>query len=142
MQFDSGEVLQGLDEDWTFLGANAVEWGSGLVVFLMISLFASSPARAMPFMLAGWIFTTVNLAILRNSFPDQQKGVRNALTTACGIEPLDIPAPSKLQPIWSAAPLKQIPERKLYHVLGLEEVFPNHERQLTDPDDDGFDLAA
>lgn len=142
MQFDSGEVLQGLDEDWTFLGANAMEWSSGLIVFLMISLFASSPARAMPFMLAGWILTTVNLAILRNSFPDQQKGVRNALTTACGVVPLDIPAPSKLQPLWSASPLREIPKNKMYSILQLEEVFPNFERQLTDPDDEGFDIAV
>ena len=94
MQFDDGEVLQGLDENWTFMGANAMEWACGLVVFLLISLFADSPARAMPFMLVGWILTTTTLAALRRSFPDQERGVRNAVATSCGFPPPGVGVPT------------------------------------------------
>ena len=87
MQFDGGEVLQGLNDPWTFMGANAMEWACGLMVFLMISLFADSPAKAMPFMILGFVLTSTTMASLRKSFPDEQRGVRNAICTACGVEP-------------------------------------------------------
>ena len=132
MQFDDGEVLQGLDENWTFMGANAMEWACGLVVFLLISLFADSPARAMPFMLVGWILTTTTLAALRRSFPDQERGVRNAVATACGFPPPGIPAPSVLQPVWSGAPLRSLPENCRLVELGLDRNFPSFERQFTE----------
>ena len=132
MKFDDGEVLQGLDENWTFMGANAMEWACGLVVFLLISLFADSPARAMPFMLLGWILTTTTLAGLRRSFPDQERGVRNAVSTACGFPPPGIPAPSRLQPIWSGCPVKKVDERSKFVELGLDKMFPSFERDLRD----------
>ncbi len=132
MKFDDGEVLQGLDENWTFMGANAMEWACGLVVFLLISLFADSPARAMPFMLLGWILTTTTLAGLRRSFPDQERGVRNAVATACGFPPPGIPAPSRLQPIWSGCPVRKVDEKSKFVELGLDKMFPSFERDLRD----------
>lgn len=129
-QFDDGEVLQGLDENWTFMGANAMEWACGLVVFLLISLFADSPARAMPFMLLGWILTTTTLAALRRSFPDQERGVRNAVATACGFPPPGIPLPSSLQPLWSGAPMRELPKDTRFYELGLDQLFPSFHRQL------------
>lgn len=135
MRFDDGEVLQGLDENWTFMGANAMEWACGLVVFLLISLFADSPARAMPFMLLGWVLTTVTLAGLRKSFPDEERGVRNAVSTACGFPPPGIPMPSALQPIWSGAPLRAVPKKTKFVQLGLDQMFSTFERQFTDPPD-------
>lgn len=134
MRFDDGEVLQGLDENWTFMGANAMEWATGLVVFLLISLFADSPARAMPFMLAGWVLTTTTLASLRRSFPDQERGVRNAVSTACGFPPPGIPAPSILQPVWSGAPARGLKPTSKYRKFGLERMFPSFERDLTEAD--------
>ena len=132
MRYDDGEVLQGLDENWTFMGANSMEWACGLVVFLLISLFAESPARAMPFMLLGWVLTTTSLAAMRRSFPDQERGVRNAVATACGFPPPGIPAPSSLQPIWSGAPLRELPDSCRFKQLGLDQAFPSFERQYTD----------
>lgn len=130
MQFDNGEVLQGLDENWTFMGGNAMEWACGLVVFLLISLFADSPARAMPFMLLGWILTTTTLASLRRSFPDQERGVRNAVATACGFPPPGIPLPSSLQPVWSGAPSRAINPKSKFAELGLDKIFPSFQRQF------------
>lgn len=135
MRFDDGEVLQGLDENWTFMGANAMEWATGLVVFLLISLFADSPARAMPFMLAGWVLTTTTLASLRRSFPDQERGVRNAVSTACGFPPPGIPAPAILQPVWSGAPSKAIKVTTKYRKYGLDKMFPSFQRDLSEPDE-------
>ena len=135
MQFDDGEVLPGLNETWTFMGANAMEWACGLVVFLLISLFASSPARAMPFMLAGWVLTTTTLASLRKSFPDEQRGVRNAIGTACGFPPQDIPKPSSLQPVWSPAPLRAVPEDTKFSKFGLDKLFPGLEEDIVSDDD-------
>ena len=40
MRYDDGEVLQGLDENWSFMGANGMEWGCALAVFMLISMFA------------------------------------------------------------------------------------------------------
>ena len=127
---DNGEVLQGLNEDWSFLGANLGEWLVGFVVFLMISLFGASPARMMPFMIMGWIGTTVALAVLRNMFPDQERGVRNALMTLCRFPPPGIPAPARIQPIWSASPVKELPERCRFLQVGLDSMFPSFKRDL------------
>src|SRR5262249_28011606 len=131
MQFDDGEVLQGLDEEWTFMGANAMEWACGLVVFVMISLFADSPARAMPFMLLGWVLTTTTLAAMRRIFPDQERGVRNAVCVACGFPPPGIPAPSVMQPIWSGSPMREAKTSSKFVQLGLEDMFPSFQRQFT-----------
>ncbi len=135
MQFDSGEVLQGLDEDWSFMGGNAMEWACGLVVFLLISLFADSPARAMPFMLLGWILTTTTLASLRKSFPDQQRGVKNAVCTACGFPPPGIPAPSSLMPFWSGAHSREIDPKSRFVELDLDQMFPSFRRQFEEAEE-------
>ncbi len=130
MQFDNGEVLQGLDENWSFMGGNAMEWACGLVVFLLISLFADSPARAMPFMLLGWVMTTTTLATLRRSFPDQERGVKNAVSTACGFPPPGIPAPASLMPYWSGAHTREISSKTRFVELGLDQMFPSFQRQF------------
>lgn len=135
MQFDDGEVLQGLDEDWTFMGANAMEWACGLVVFVLISLFADSPARAMPFMLLGWVLTTTTLAAMRRGFPDQERGVRNAVCVACGFPPPGIPAPSAMQPVWSGCPVREVRQGTKFVQLGLDKMFPSFERQFTDAEE-------
>ena len=64
MNFDDGEVLPRLNDNWNFMGANAMEWSAGLAVFLLISLLSDSPGRVMPLMLLGWVSTTVMLAML------------------------------------------------------------------------------
>ena len=135
MQYDDGEVLQGLEEDWTFLGAKMMEWACGLVVFLMISLFADSAARAMPFMLLGWILTTVSLAGLRKSFPDEERGVRNCIATACGFPPPSIPMPATMQPVWSGSQLREVPKDSEFYALGLNEMFPSFERQYSEAEE-------
>lgn len=135
MQFDDGEVLQGLDEEWTFMGANAMEWACGLVVFVLISLFADSPARAMPFMLAGWVLTTTSLAGMRKSFPDEQRGVRNAIATSCGFPPPGIPMPSSLQPVWSGCPMREVKESSKFKEYALDNMFPSFEVQFSEADE-------
>lgn len=122
---DNGEVLQGLNDRWTFMGGNIVEWSCGLMVFCLISLFAETPGRAMPFMLIGGVLTTTSLASLRNSFPDEERGVRNALCAACGFPPIGIPAPSSLQPVWSASPIREIAPTKGFVQLDLDYIFPS-----------------
>ena len=88
---DSGDVLPGLDEPWTFMGANAMEWAVGLVVFLLIGSMSRTPASAMPLMMVGWLLTTSTLASTRRLYPDEQRGVRNAVMSACGFPPPGIP---------------------------------------------------
>lgn len=129
---DNGEVLVGLEEDWTFLGANLAEWVAGLIVFLLISLFGASPTKVMPLMLAGWLITTVSLAGLRRSYPDEQRGLRNALMTWCGVPPTGIPAPSALQPVWSNCPVRELPADSEFMALGFDKMFPSFQRDLTE----------
>lgn len=135
MTFDDGEVLPGLNEPWTFIGANAMEWGVGIVVFVMIGSFARTPASAMPFMLGGWVLTTTTLASIRNLFPDQERGVRNAVMTACGFPPPGIPMPSSLQPVWSPSPMRALSAKSRFVRLGFEEQFPSFTRDFTEPDE-------
>lgn len=132
---DDGEVLPRLNEPWTFMGAKAMEWMVGVVVFLGIGAFAS-PATAMPFMLAGWFMTTMTLAKLREKYPDEEKGLRNAAMSSIGIAPPDIPAPSAIQPMWSNAPLKEVPNEWKLKEYGLDTLFPSFQRQLEDDDND------
>jgi hypothetical protein len=129
---DNGEVLQGIEEDWNFMGANVMEWSVGFVAFLMISLFARSPARAMPFMLAGGVLTTTTLAALRRTYPDEQRGLTNAALTTCGFPPPGVPAPAVLQPVWSGAPLKDIGKDTKFKKVGLDKLLPSFERDSTD----------
>lgn len=133
---DNGEVLPGLNETWTFMGANAIEWACGMAVFLIISLFADTPVKAAPFMLTGWVFTTTSLASLRKSFPDEQRGVRNAIATACGFPPPGIPKPASLQPVWSAAPVRELREECRFRKLGLESLFTSQEADFLVSDED------
>ncbi|MCC6953080.1 MAG: hypothetical protein IT290_03085 [Deltaproteobacteria bacterium] len=131
---DGGEVLQGLEEQWTFMGANFMEWVCGIVVFLMIGSISSSTVQAMPFMLAGLALTSTTLASLRRMFPDEHRGVRNMLTSGLGLPPIDIPAPSSLQPIWSGSPVRELPVKSPFVRLGLHEMFPTNVEDLKDAD--------
>jgi hypothetical protein len=89
----------------------------------------------MPLMLAGWVTTTVTLASVRRGFPDEQRGLKNSLLTTCGFIPPDIPAPAVLQPVWSACPLRSLPSKRMFVQLGLDELFPSFERDLTPADE-------
>ncbi|MBL7663146.1 hypothetical protein JNK13_10390 [bacterium] len=130
--FDDGEVIQGLDDRWSFGGANAVEWAVGVVVFVIIGSLARTPASAMPLMLFGWIGTTATLASIRKMFPDEERGVRNAALTAIGIRPQGIPAPARIQPVWSPCPLRRVHPSSKFSRLGLESIFPTLQAQLTE----------
>ncbi|MCB0359881.1 MAG: hypothetical protein KDD44_09600 [Bdellovibrionales bacterium] len=132
--FDSGEVLPGLNDTWTFMGANMMEWCVGLCVFVCIGACATTPAAAMPLMLGSWIGTTYTLAGVRKSFPDEERGTRNAVLTALGFPPPGIPAPAALQPRWSAAPLKELNEATRFRKLGFDQLFPSYCAQLEDPE--------
>jgi len=133
---DNGEVLQGVEEDWNFMGANIFEWGCGFMAFIIIGLFAKNPVRAMPFMIGGSILCTTTLATMRRTYPDEQRGLRNALLTACGFVPPGLPAPASIQPVWSGAPMKVIPEETKFRKIGLDKLFPSFERDESTADVD------
>jgi hypothetical protein len=86
-------------------------------------------------MLLGWVITTVSLATLRRTFPDEERGLRNYLLVLCGITPLDIPSPAQLQPVWSACPIRELPRGSKFVELGLEEMFPSLMNDLKEEDD-------
>ena len=132
MEYDDGEVLPGLNEKWTFLGATAFEWAIGLVSFLMPSIFAPDGkiGLMLPFMLSGWVLTTYSFASLRQLYPDEERGVSNAFMTACGFEPVNIPSPAKLQPFWSAVPVKELDPEDRFVAVGLDQIFPSFQDQL------------
>ena len=119
---DSGDVIPGLNEDWTFAGARVFEWMAGFMCSFLAANLVDKPATWMPILVMIWIGTTLGLALLRKKFPDEERGVRNVAMVTCGFEPPGIPAPSKLQPLWSGAPIKGVNENCLYSQLGLEEL--------------------
>ncbi len=118
---DNGEVIGALNEDWNFAGANLPEWMSGFVVFLIASEMFDKISRSMPILLMMWIGTTFLLAAARKSFPDEERGLRNAVMVALGFIPIGLPAPSKFCPMWSGAPVKELGEDSHYQTLRLDE---------------------
>ena len=132
---DSGEVLQGIDGEWEFMGARGIEWVMGFVAFMFVQLFATSMATAMPFMLLAWVGTTVSVAGLRRTFPDEHRGIRNIALTSCGLPPPGIPAPAALQPVWSGAPVRQLKADSRFVRLGLDKMFPSFERDLSEAEE-------
>lgn len=135
MQGDNGEVLQGLADNWTFCGATIMEWSSGVVMFFIVSLFGRTPATGMPYMISAMILTAYSLAGLRKSFPDEERGVRNALLVSCGFPPRDIPAPAVLQPIWSPAPVRSLSIDCKYVSLGFDKIFGMPDDLLLSPEE-------
>jgi len=121
---DNGEVIPGLNDDWTFAGAKAMEWIAGLVMMLIVSeLFFSSAGGAMPILISVWLGTTLTLSTLRRQFPDEQRGLRNFGMLKLGFPPPGIPTPAPLQPIWSGAPLRELPEKCVFRELELAQLF-------------------
>ena len=119
---DNGGVIPGLNESWTLGGAKLNEWIAGFTMFMVASeLFFSSTATSMPQLMIIWVSTTFGMASLRRMYPDEERGLRNSVMTALGIEPPGIPAPAPLQPYWSGAPIQQQKPMSEYVQLGIEE---------------------
>jgi hypothetical protein len=125
---DNGEVIPGLNEDWTFAGCKLMEWLSGLMISFMFSNLFSKPAHFMPLLVMVWIGSTLSLSTARKKFPDEERGVMNMCMAACGFEPPGIPAPASLQPRWSGAPLRNLSDNKLFVQLHLDAVIAKAQR--------------
>ena len=119
---DSGDVIPGLNEDWTFAGCKPFEWLSGFMTSFLAANMLDKPATAMPMLVVVWVGTTLGLALLRKRFPDEERGVRNLFMLSCGFPPTGIPTPAKLQPVWSGGPIQEVNKKSLYAQLNLEEL--------------------
>lgn len=129
---DNGQVIQGLGDDWTFLGAKLTEWVAGFVSGIMVQeLLFAGKSNGMPFVLATMIGVAYSMAGFRSRFPDEERGMRNYIMTAIGLCPPGIPAPASLQPVWSGAPTREVKPTCAYNELGLDELFIQGE---IDPD--------
>jgi len=104
------------------MGAKLNEWNCGVVAFLMCQGFFEKPTRAMPILIGIMIGTALGLAALRRRFPDEEKGMRNYCCMLVGIHPPGIPAPAKMQPLWSGAPLRELHPESDFVQLGLQQV--------------------
>lgn len=132
---DNGEVIPGLNEDWTLGGAKLGEWVAGFMMFIVCSeLFFENIARSMPQLLVIWVVTTFSMAAMRRSFPDEERGIRNSAMTALGLPPPGIPIPAALQPYWSGAPMRVLPRERWYSRLRLFEVFEAEEEDEALPE--------
>jgi hypothetical protein len=119
---DDGHVIPALNEEWSFAGAKMMEWIAGVVTAFLCSTAVEKPAHWMPFLVLIMIGATLSLATLRKRFPDEERGVANLFMTALGFSPPGIPAPSKIQPIWSGGRIHTLKEKSMYLQLGLDEV--------------------
>jgi hypothetical protein len=124
---DSGEEIQGLDDDWTFMGCKMFEWGSGFMVFIILHelMFKGATASGMPILLCAWIGTTQSLRALRETVPDQEKGIVNYVAVSMGFNPPKIPTPAALQNIWSTCPIRELNPESNFMKLGLLDLFPH-----------------
>jgi hypothetical protein len=119
---DNGEVIVALNEEWTFAGASLFEWMAGFVTFLISTTMFDKISSYMPVLLMIWVGTTFALAAARKSFPDEEVGLRNALSVALGVTPLGLPAPSCFNPYWSTCPMRDLPKTAHYHTLQLDDI--------------------
>ncbi len=130
---DNGQVIPGLNESWTMLGAKLMEWVSGFVALICAQelIFKESAGKAMPALMMIWFGTTLGLAALRKRFPDEERGLANMCMVSMGFCPPGIPAPADLQPIWSGCPLRELNEETEFRYLDLDQVFEvlDHERK-------------
>jgi len=132
-KMDDGYEIPALNENWTFAGATPMEWVCGLAAGVVFTeLFISNMGRYMPLILMVVICVPILLATLRKTYPDEERGLRNHLMSLLGAAPPDIPKPSMLQPIWSGSPVAEIPEKKEFKQLALEQVFPRTEENEAD----------
>jgi hypothetical protein len=130
---DNGEVIPGLNEDWTLGGAKLFEWIAGFMMFIIASeLIFANLGRNMPYLMIIWVTSTFGLAALRRTFPDEERGIRNFCMTSMGMPPPGIPAPAIIQPYWSGAPKRGLHGECEYTRLGLEEVFVAEESESED----------
>lgn len=134
---DNGEVIVGLNEEWNLGGAKIGEWVAGFMMFIIASeLFFTNIGRSMPWLMLIWVCTTFGMAGLRRSFPDEERGIRNAAMTAVGFSPPGIPTPASLQPYWSGAPLRQLKKETMLVQLKLDELIFEEESSANEEDKD------
>lgn len=118
---DDGQVIPGLNENWTFAGAKPMEWACGLVSALVFSeLFVANAGKSMPIILIIMVSIPMSLAMWRQCYPDEERGLRNHIMSMMGLEPPDIPRPSLLQPVWSGHPMEELKEKSEFMQLGLD----------------------
>lgn len=129
---DNGEVIPGLNEDWTFAGAKMMEWMCGFMSLMIVSSFLDKPAKWAPILCLIMVTMTLGMAALRRQFPDEERGLRNALMVSLGFHPPGLPVPALLQPYWSGAPQRQLDAEKEFMTLGLDKVFPGTVIDLED----------
>lgn len=126
---DNGEVIPGLNDGWTFLGAKLMEWVSGLIMAMLVGQMFGLKPTDFPFFAAAVIGTTFGMRNIRNKFPDEEKGIANMVATSLGFAPPKIPKPASIQPIWSGAPLKTLDEKKEFMELGLAQAIAYEEAE-------------
>lgn len=130
---DNGEVIPGLNEEWTLGGAKLLEWTAGFSAFIISSevIFAGQPmGKMMPWLMIIWTSTTFGLAALRRQFPDEEAGMRNWAMDIMGVKPPGIPAQASIQPLWSATPVHELSEHCWYNLLDLDQVFELRREEL------------
>lgn len=127
---DDGYVIPRLNENWTFAGATPMEWCCGLVAGILLQeLFLANMGRNMPLILMTIVGVPVIMATIRKTFPDEERGVRNALMVRLGFAPTDIPLPACMQPVWSGLPMRDMEEEREFIKLGLDEVLHQNYEQ-------------
>ena len=136
---DNGEVIPGLNEDWQLAGAKISEWVCGFMAFIICSevLFTDKMARSMPLLLLIGALTVFGMAALRRTFPDEERGIRNAALTAVGVAPPGIPTPAALQPIWSGARVRELNPTTKYRQYGFDLVFDGGKHPAAERGDEG-----
>lgn len=119
---DGGEVIPGLNEDWTFANCKVFEWISGFMVSFLVATVVEKPGTAIPFLLLIWVGSTLTLSYLRRQFPDETRGVANLFILTCGVCPPGIPRPARIQPRWSGGRISSVREGCMYTELGLDDL--------------------
>ena len=116
---DNGYVIPGLNDKWTFAGADILEWGTGLLGAMVVYLLFDEPIT----FIISLILFPYSLAGLRMKFPDEHRGIVNALLVKIGIGPPGIPSPSSINKFFSGAPQKELNKMDDFRKLNLYCIF-------------------
>lgn len=139
---DNGEVIPGLNEDWTLGGAKLSEWMAGFVMLVISQeiIFGGSGqmGKYMPMLMTIWLGTTFGLAALRRQFPDEERGVRNKVAASLGVTPPGLPPPARVAPRLSGMRMEKLDEEREFTELGLHDIFPKRDIYEDDEEEEEY----
>jgi len=124
---DSGEEIPSLNEGYTLFGAKISEWVAGITtgfisMFIAQEFFGVRGPTIAPLLFVISGATTIFLRTTRIRFPDEERGMMNAVLDSLGFTPPGLPDTARNQPYWSGGRIRRLPDKSNFNQLDLLQV--------------------